>query len=49
MPIGVNEEFIKEYNNVYIRKSIKQVDYTYRIDHRQNFDCPYFKIRTQEK
>ena len=47
MPIGVNEEFIKEYNNVYIRKSIKQVDYTYRIDHRQNFDCPYFKIRTQ--
>ena len=47
MPIGVNEEFIKEYNNVYIRKSIKQVDYTYRIDYRQNFDCPYFKIRTQ--
>ncbi len=47
MPIGVNEEFIKEYNNVYIRKSIKQVDYTYRIDHRQNFDCPYFKIRAQ--
>ena len=47
MPIGVNEEFIKEYNNVYVRKSIKQLDYTYRIVNRQDFDCPYFKVRSQ--
>ena len=47
MSIGVNEEFIKEYNNIYIRKTELKSDYTYRIENRKDFECPYFKIRSQ--
>lgn len=47
MSIGVNAQFIKEYNNIYIRIAEEVSDYTYRIESRQDFECPHFKIQSQ--